>query len=285
MLKTKVLFLSLIVVVLSSCVADKGNHLPQVAVTILPQKYLLDKIVGDSIRVVCAIPQGGNPEEFATTPRQMKEITTSSLYFKVGELGFEKTTLPAIVKNISNIKVVDLSEGLDFITSECSHGGEEHSHFDPHYWTSPKGAKLMATNLYNAIVAFDNKNASYYTSNYMQLIHQLEALDREVNSILSAAQCRHFAIFHPSLSYFARDYNLQQLSLEENGKEMTPQRMQQVIEEAIEKGIKTVFIQNEFTPEQVKTFAQEIEASVVVINPLAYNFIEEIREIAYAISK
>ncbi|MBR4119420.1 MAG: zinc ABC transporter substrate-binding protein [Bacteroidales bacterium] len=285
MFKTKVVFLSLIVVVLSSCVADKGNRLPQVAVTILPQKYLLDKIVGDSIQVVCAIPQGGNPEEYATTPRQMKEIATSSLYFKVGELGFEKTTLPAIVKNISNIKVVDLSEGLDFITSECSHGGEEHSHSDPHYWTSPKGAKLMATNLYNAIVAFDNKNASYYTSNYMQLIHQLEALDREVNSILSAAQCRHFAIFHPSLSYFARDYNLQQLSLEESGKEMTPQRMQQVIEEAIEKGIKTVFIQNEFTPEQVKTFAQEIEASVVVINPLAYNFIEEIREIAYAISK
>ena len=94
-----------------------------------------------------------------------------------------------------------------------------------------------------------------------------------------------FAIFHPSLSYFARDYDLQQLSLEENGKEMTPQRMQQVIEEAKAKGVKTVFIQNEFTPEQVKTFAQEIEASVVVINPLAYNFIEEIREIAYAISK
>lgn len=284
MFKTKVVFLSLIVVVLLSCVADKGNRLPQVAVTILPQKYLLDKIVGDSIQVVCAIPQGGNPEEYATTPRQMKEITTSVLYFKVGELGFEKTTLPSIVKNTSNIKVIDLSKGLDFITSKCSHGGEEHSHSDPHYWTSPKGAKLMATNMYNAIVEFDNKNLSYYTSNYMQLMLQLEALDREVDSILSTAKCRQFAIFHPSLSYFARDYDLQQLSLEENGKEMTPQRMQQVIEEAKAKGVKTVFIQNEFTPEQVKTFAQEIESSVVVINPLAYNFIEEIKQIAHAIS-
>ena len=65
---------------------------------------------------------------------------------------------------------------------------------------------------------------------------------------------------------------------------MTPQRMQQVIEEAKAKGVKTVFIQNEFTPEQVKTFAQEIESSVVVINPLAYNFIEEIKQIAHAIS-
>ena len=143
----------------------------------------------------------------------------------------------------------------------------------------------MATNLYNAIVEFDSKNLSYYTSNYMQLMTQLDTLDREVASILSTAKCRQFAIFHPSLSYFARDYDLQQLSLEENGKEMTPQRMQHVIEEATTEGVKIVFIQNEFTPEQVRTFAQEIDASVVVINPLAYNFIEEIKQIAYAISR
>lgn len=285
MFKIKGVFLFLAAILLSGCVLDKDNHSKQVAVTILPQKYLLDRIVGDSIRVVCAIPQGGNPEEYAATPRQMKEIATSSFYFKVGELGFEKTTLASILQNTSSIKVVDLSEGLDLITSKCSHGGAEHSHYDPHYWTSPKGAKLMATNLYNAIVEFDSKNLSYYTSNYMQLMTQLETLDKEVALILSTAKCRQFAIFHPSLSYFARDYDLQQLSLEENGKEMTPQRMQHVIEEATTEGVKIVFIQNEFTPEQVRTFAQEIDASVVVINPLAYNFIEEIKQIAYAISR
>ena len=96
---------------------------------------------------------------------------------------------------------------------------------------------------------------------------------------------RQFAIFHPSLSYFARDYGLRQLSLEQIGKEMTPLTMQRAIEEAVVNGVTTVFIQNEFNPGQVETFAKEIDAQIVVINPLAYNFAEEIIKVADAITR
>ena len=285
MLKIKAIILSILVLLLLGCVSYEGDKRPRVAVTILPQKYLLDKIVGDSIDVVCVVSEGGNPEEYSAVPSQMTKITSSSLYFKVGELGFERTTLSSILKNAPNIEVVTLSHNLEFISSKCSHGGEEHLHNDPHYWTSPNGAKVMATNMYNAVIEFDGKNSPYYTQNYRGLIDELDSLDIMIDSLLKETPNRQFAIFHPSLSYFARDYGLQQLTLEEMGKEMTPAVMLKAIEEAIEGGVKTVFVQNEFSPEQVKTFAQEIGAEVVVINPLAYNFIEEIKKVAYAIAK
>ena len=285
MLKIKGVFLLLLTSLTLGCVNNGVEQRGRVAVTILPQKYLLDRIVGDSLEVVCVIPNGGNPEEYAATPRLMTDIATSSLYFEIGELGFEKTTLPSILKNAPNVKVVTLSEDIEFITSHCTRGGEEHSHYDPHYWSSPKMVKIMATNMFNAISEFDSKNLSYYKSNYLQLVAELDSLDAKIESVLSKSNNRKFAIFHPSLSYFARDYGLQQLSLEQNGKAMAPHTMKLAIEEAVKSGVKTVFIQNEFNPEQVKTFAQEIGASVVVINPLAYDFIEEINKVAYAISK
>lgn len=285
MLKVKGLILLLIIPFVIGCANTNVEQKRRVAVTILPQKYLLDRIVGNLLDVVCVIPKGGNPEEYAATPQLMKDITTSSLYFKIGELGFEKTTLPSILKNTPDIQVVTLSEDIEFIASHCSHGGEDHPHYDPHYWSSPKMVKIMATNIYNSIKVFDPKNSSYYESNYMQLVSEIDSLDLKIEEILSNSKNRQFAIFHPSLSYFARDYGLQQLSLEHNGKAMAPRTMQQAVEDAVKSGVKTVFIQNEFKPEQVKTFAQEIGASVVIINPLAYDFIEEIKKVAYAIAK
>ena len=285
MLKLKAIILSIFALSLSGCASYNLDDRPRVAVTILPQKYLLDKIVGDSIDVVCVVPEGNNPEEYSAVPSQMKKITSSALYFKVGELGFEKTTLPSILKNAPNIEVVTLSYDLEFISSKCSHGGEGHLHYDPHYWTSPNGSKVMATNMYNAIIELDSKNSSYYAENYRELIDELDSLDIMARSELNEIQNRQFAIFHPSLSYFARDYGLQQLTLEEMGKEMTPATMLKAIEQAIEGGVKTVFVQNEFSPEQVETFAQEIGAKIVVINPLAYNFVEEIKKVVYAIAK
>lgn len=285
MLKIRVQFLILFLPLIIGCVNNNVEQRRRVAVTILPQKYLLDKIVGDSLEVVCLIPEGANPEEYSATPRLMAEIATSSLYFKVGELGFEKTTLPSILENMSHVQVVTLSDDIEFITSQCSHGGEEHSHYDPHYWSSPKMAKIMATNMYNSIKEFDAANSSYYEKNYLNLISELDSVDFRIEEILLSSTNRQFAIFHPSLSYFARDYGLQQLSLEQNGKAMAPRTMKQTIEKAIKGGVQTVFVQNEFSPEQVKTFAQEIGANVVVINPLAYNFIEEINKVAHAIAK
>ena len=193
--------------------------------------------------------------------------------------------MPSILQNSSHIEVVTLSEDIEFITSLCSHEGQEHSHYDPHYWTSPKMVKIMATNMFNSIKVFDAENASYYESNYLRLITELDSLDSKIETLLSASKNKKFAIFHPSLSYFARDYGLQQLSLEQEGKGLAPRAMQQAIEEAIKGGVKIVFIQNEFSPEQVKTFAQEIGASVEVINPLSYDFIEEINKVAYAIAR
>lgn len=275
-LKTLLFAVSLFAVL--GCTPDKKEQKMQVAVTILPQKYLVEQIVGDSIEVVCAIPQGSSPEEYSATPEQIRAISASKIYFEIGELGFEKTTLPSILKNSPNIEVVTLSENINFIESRC--GDESHSHYDPHYWSSPQQVKIMANNIYRAIIEEDSANAPYYASNHTKLQEQLSALDAEVKDILSSSQGRTFAIFHPSLSYFARDYGLEQLSLEEAGKEMTPHSMKQAIERARARGVKTVFIQNEFNPLQVKTFVDEIGAKSVVINPLAYDIMNEIIKVA-----
>lgn len=283
--KGSIINLIISLLLLAGCSSQTTDKKPIVAVTIQPQKYIVDRIVGDLIDVVCAIPSGANPEEFDATPHQIREITSSDIYFEVGGLGFEESLLPSILKNAPNIKLVKTAEGIEPLSTLCHHGGEHHLHYDPHYWSSPKCVKVMAENIYNQIVELDAENSEYYTHNYNLFISEIDSIDYVLTEKLKDVANRQFAIFHPSLSYFARDYGLRQLSLEQIGKEMTPLTMQRAIEEAVLNGVTTVFIQNEFNPRQVETFAKEIDAQIVVINPLAYNFAEEIIKVADAITR
>ena len=215
------------------------------------------------------VPKGSSPETYEPTARQMADLSESILYIKVGELGFERTWMPRLTSNAPHITVVNSSEGI------TSHIGD-----DPHSWMSARNAIIMAHNIYEAVKRIDVKDSVFFRQRLDSLCSVIHATDKYIRQTTAQAQCKSFIIYHPALTYFASDYGLEQLALEEHGREPSAAELEQIISTARAKGVKTMFVQREFANRNVDIITNTIGARKVEINPLGYDWNKEMRRIA-----
>ena len=143
----------------------------------------------------------------------------------------------------------------------------------------------MARNICRALSEIDSEYAAYYEENCERLIQRIDSVESVVSTLLEPCRGTAFAIYHPSLSYMARDYGLQQIAIENAGKESSAHSMKNVIDEAREAGVEVVFVQREFNSQQVESFANELDCKIVTINPLNYDWAQEMIDIAYALAQ
>lgn len=270
-------------VLLISCKQVVSSDKSILSVSIEPQKYLLETIVGDKYTVNTVIPAGSNPESYDPSPAQMVNIGKSKLYFKIGNLGFENTWLQNIKTNSPEMTIVDCSEGIAH--AHCDDHDHVHPGGDPHIWSSASTIKTIAKNMYNSIISIDDTNKDYYLENYKQLEASINETDSVVKSYLEKAPSKTFVIFHPTLSYFADEYGLNQLTIEVDGKQPTPQQLTELIKRAKKENVKVVFIQEEFDKKNAEVVAKEIGAQIVNINPLSLDWNGEMIKTAKAIAQ
>ena len=254
---------------LFSCSSAKNDNANKITVSIEPLRYLTEQIVGDRFEVVTMVPKGSSPETYEPTARQMADLSESILYIKVGELGFERTWMPRLTSNAPHITVVNSSEGI------TSHIGD-----DPHSWMSARNAIIMAHNIYEAVKRIDVKDSVFFRQRLDSLCNVIHATDKYIRQTTAQAHCKSFIIYHPALTYFASDYGLEQLALEEHGRESSAAELEQIISTARAKGVKTMFIQREFANRNVDIITNTIGARKVEINPLGYDWNKEMRRIA-----
>ena len=254
---------------LFSCSSAKNDNANKITVSIEPLRYLTEQIVGDRFEVVTMVPKGSSPETYEPTARQMADLSESILYIKVGELGFERTWMPRLTSNAPHITVVNSSEGI------TSHIGD-----DPHSWMSARNAIIMAHNIYEAVKRIDVKDSVFFRQRLDSLCNVIHATDKYIRQTTAQAQCKSFIIYHPALTYFASDYGLEQLALEEHGREPSAAELEQIISTARAKGVKTMFVQREFANRNVDIITNAIGARKVEINPLGYDWNKEMRRIA-----
>ena len=254
---------------LFSCSSAKNDNANKITVSIEPLRYLTEQIVGDRFEVVTMVPKGSSPETYEPTARQMADLSESILYIKVGELGFERTWMPRLTSNAPHITVVNSSEGI------TSHIGD-----DPHSWMSARNAIIMAHNIYEAVKRIDVKDSVFFRQRLDSLCNVIHATDKYIRQTTAQAHCKSFIIYHPALTYFASDYGLEQLALEEHGREPSAAELEQIISTARAKGVKTIFVQREFANCNVDIITNTIGARKVEINPLGYDWNKEMRRIA-----
>ena len=254
---------------LFSCSSAKNDNANKITVSIEPLRYLTEQIVGDRFEVVTMVPKGSSPETYEPTARQMADLSESILYIKVGELGFERTWMPRLTSNAPHITVVYSSEGI------TSHIGD-----DPHSWMSARNAIIMAHNIYEAVKRIDVKDSVFFRQRLDSLCNVIHATDKYIRQTTAQAHCKSFIIYHPALTYFASDYGLEQLALEEHGREPSAAELEQIISTARAKGVKTMFVQREFANRNVDIITNTIGARKVEINPLGYDWNKEMRRIA-----
>ena len=258
----------------------------RVVVSIAPLKPLVENILGDDFEVSVLVPLGASPETFEPTPKQLSELESARFVFGTGLLEFEQELLHRIARNE---QIINLSQGIELIAGSCSHAHHNHTHshahgIDPHIWCSPKSIGKMAENIYDAI-AREMPDSTKYSDNYTSLYIKLLALDSEVSALFSQSPQSTFVIYHPALTYLARDYGLTQISVEHEGKEPSAKHLAKIIEQARAEGVKHIFYQSEFPASSVEVICKDINATAVEINPLEEDIFKNIRDIVTLITE
>jgi zinc transport system substrate-binding protein len=252
-----------------------SDHVKQgtrITVTIEPQRYFAEQLVDTLFTITAMVPPGTSPESYDPTPQQMTQLSESKAYFQIGRIGFENVWLDKLKQNNPKTLFFDNSQGIDLLA-------------DPHIWTSPKEALVIVQNMYKALIEIDPENAGIYKVNLENLQKEINETAQTVDSLLSLPSSQKaFIIFHPALTYFARDYGLTQYTIEKDGKEPSPEQLKALIDAAKRENIKTVFIQQEFDQKNAEIIARETGCRLVAINPLSYHWREEIIRIAQALS-
>lgn len=243
-----------------------------VTVSILPQKYLVEHLLNDSVEVNVMVSEGNSPTTYSPTPSQLRVVSQSSLYLKIGYIGFEQAWMDRIKSVNSKIKIVDTSKGISLIREEDENHHDDHFHeggVDPHIWTSPKTMLQVLKNTQEALISeFPNQKADI-ESNGLVLEKRISALDSLFIHARSEMKSNKFIIFHPAYTYLARDYDLIQVSIEHLGKEPSAKWLKEITDLAKEQGINAIFIQKEFDKRNAEIIAKEIGMPIVEVNPLS----------------
>ncbi|NOR75981.1 MAG: zinc ABC transporter solute-binding protein [Draconibacterium sp.] len=267
----KILLILAVTLFIISCNPTKkegGNNV--ITVSILPQKTFVQKIAGDDFEVNVLIPPGSSPAAYSLLPSQLIDVAKSAVWFRIGYIGFEYSWKDKIAQANNNMKVVDLSEGLDLIADKVEqHGGHVHMQgVDPHIWLSPVLVKQIAKKILDELLILKPEKSAEYEANYLKFVEEIDQINIEIKNKLKEFQGRKIIMFHPSLSYYARDFGLEQFSLETGGKEPTPQQLVRVVDLAKKENLQIIYIQSEFDVEHARVFAEEINGEIIQIWPL-----------------
>ena len=282
------LYLIILCVILAGCKgtpqkqADSGKtsgtEKPAVTVTISPYKYFVDQIAKGKVDVNVMVSNGNNPETYEPYAQQMMELSKSALYLKVGSIGFEQTWMKKLQDNAPDMKVIDTSVG---IKPAKTPGGN----IDPHVWMSCSNARIIASNILKALCELEPKNKAFFEKNYQSLLSIIDKRDSTIKESFKKDPdlVRKFVIYHPILTYFARDYQLEQLAIEEEGREPSASQLKSLIERARKEKIKFCLIQAEFANRNTTTFIKESHTKPMDINPLQGDWNRAMQEAAAAV--
>lgn len=249
---------------------------PTVFVSILPQKYFVERIAGDAVRVEVLVPPGHSPATYEPLPRQMAALEKAPLYFRIG-VAFEDLWLPALRERRPGLRVVDTRQGVELLPMAGAGTG---GRLDPHIWTSPRRVRQQAATIRTALSELLPEKKSAFAAAEQRFAAELQQLDSELLAQLAPFSGRPFFVFHPSWGYLAADYGLRQIVIESAGKEPGPQALAKTLAAAKQAGARTIFVQRQFSQQSAAAVAREIGGRVVAIDPLAEDFMGNTRQVA-----
>lgn len=262
---------------------------PTVVVSILPLKYFVERIADSTVQVKVLVPPGSSPEMYEPTPSQLVDFSTADIYFAIGLLDFEKGLEPKL-KDGYKAKYINLSDGANLMEGSCTHHEDElaeqdHNHgIDPHIWVSINEARRIASVVFNTLSEVYPEQKDFFSANHSKLLATIDSVNAEIQSMFTRSGTKAFLIYHPALGYFARDYGITQMSIEEEGKNPSAGGIINTIKESKKQGIKLVLSQSQFDVHNVQAIANEIGGTVVKVDPLAKEWDKSMVQIAKAIS-
>lgn len=270
--------------ILSFSASNASESRVPVFVSIMPQKYFVEKIAGSRAEINVMVEPGANPHNYEPRPAQMTKLSSSRIYFAIG-ISFEDVWLEKITAASGNIRIVHTDQGIVKIAMEHGHGHrhkDDHDHgaYDPHIWLAPSLVRIQAESIKNALIEVDPEHRADYEKGFLSFMNEIAALDSELKTSFGKVSKRSFIVFHPSWGYFAREYGLEQIPVEIEGKQLKPSQMKELVKTAKKLDVKVIFAQPQLSTQSADVIAREIGGKVLLVDPLAENWSENIRQVA-----
>ena len=273
----------LVTALLAVACASKTEHTQKtIFVTITPMQAIVEEITMGDFNVEVIVPKGASPETFELTLKQVAAISDAEFIFSTGLINFEQNLINSID---GDGEIVNLSQGVELIAGSCSHGNHKHKHgVDPHIWTSPRTLRTMVLNAHDAIIAHYPDSVKYTTATE-RLLARLDELDSYCASRLASSGVDVIMIYHPAYTYYARDYGIQQIAIEHDGKEPSLRQTTALIEKAKEHGVKAILRQPQYSEDKVRAIANDAGAEIITTDPLAEDILGEIERVTEIICR
>jgi len=246
---------------------------PVVGVSVLPQRYVVERVAGELVDVEVLLPPGANEATYEPSIGQVRALSGAVLYVEVGHPSFavEQAWLGPLLADAKDVRVVDGSRGVELAPG------------DPHYWLVPRHVGAMADSVAQALGELLPGERATIEANRARFRGELDALDAELASTLAPLRGRAFFVFHPAFGYFAREYGLEQVAIEHDGKEPDAREIARLVARAKSEGVRVIFVQPQFDRSAAATVADEVGARIELLDPLAPDWDANLRRIARAL--
>lgn len=250
-------------------------------VSILPQKYFVERVGGEYVEVDVLVGPGQSPHTYEPTPKQMAKLNRSQVYFRIGTT-FEKGFIDKISSTFKNVQIVDTRTGVKLRYFKSDKGIQVP---DPHIWLDPKRVKTQANTICEALIRIAPMHASEFRENLRAFQADLDRVDAKITEALASVRGKKFYVFHPAFGYFAESYGLTQVAVEIEGKEPSAQQLAALIEKAKGDGVKVIFVQPQFAKRNAEVIARAIGGAVVPMDPLPQDYLKGLEAMADTLKK
>lgn len=199
--------------------------------------------------------------DYALRPEDLKIIGEADVFI-INGAGME-TFIDDVIEQQKNIKVIEASEGIPLLKDE--HGEE-----NPHVWVSVTNMICYVDNIAKQLSGVDPENADLYGENARMYNARLEKLREEMHKTLGNLKNRDIVIFHETLAYFAKEFDLNVVAVVESGHgfEPTPRELAGIIETVRKNGVKALFTEPQYSSKAMDTLARETGANVYTLDPV-----------------
>lgn len=266
--------------------AEAATTVVPIAVSLPPLAWLAQAVGGERAAVTVLLPPGSTPETFEPTPRQMLEMSQARVVVVVGHpaFPFEERLLHSLLERHAAangaqvVRLVGGSRGEALDTRSLAAG-------DPHVWLSPTVMASAARDLAAALEVVDPDSAPGYARGLAATLAEIERIEGEVERILTGMHDRRFLVVHPAWGSFAARFGLEQVAIEEEGKEPSPSRLAALVQQARTEQVRVLFVQRGFSTRSAEVLAAEVGARLVELDPLARDWPAMMLETARALAE
>lgn len=266
-----------------------GGKKPLVLVSVPPQLYFVRTIAGDSVEARSVVPADVSPETYEPKPSQARAFMQAAIFFGVG-MSYERALQTRLASNNRALVYENLAHIVSHHASDSVHLDSRHldstSHtHDPHIWLSLKLAKAQAQAMYESLCAISPAHKESYTKNLATFFAQVDKIGLDLARILAGQRGRAFLVLHPAFGYLAQEFGLEEIALEEDGKEIKLKALSRLPKLIEEKRIRTLFIQPQFDKERAESIAKTLGLNVEILDPLNENWEESLYAFAHKIKE